>query len=174
LVYLDEGYLLWMVVGSAVMHELGHYIPLKIFGGKVLLLELSGGGLTMEHDAREKLGYGKELASVVMGPILSIGFALLFSLLNDMMLWQIAGICLTHGIFNLLPMSGLDGGRALEIILAMRGSAAPQSAVRVTTAVCGAILGGFCVLLAVLYHNPSLLLALLYLLALRKRKAVTA
>ncbi len=168
LVYLDEGYFFLMVSGAALLHELGHYIPLKLFGGKILRVDLSGGGMSIEHDARVSLGYGKELVSVLMGPVVSIGFALLFSVQDGMIMERAAGACLAHGVFNLLPMRGLDGGRALEIVLESRGVTSAHTVMRVTTIVCFAALGFCCVVLAALYRNPSLLLALLYLLILQK------
>ncbi len=168
LVYLDEGYFLWIVFSAALLHELGHYIPLKLFGGRVLRVDLSGGGLSIEHDARVALGYGKELFAVLMGPVVSIGFALLFSLQDGMIKEQTAGMCLAHGVFNLLPMRGLDGGRALEIALESRGVASTYSVLRVTTIACAAALGVCCVILAALYRNLSMLLVLLHLLMLQK------
>jgi Zn-dependent protease len=168
LVYLDEGYFLWIVFGAALLHELGHYIPLKLFGGRVLSLELSGGGLSMEHDARSSLGYGKELFAVLMGPAVSIGFALLFSLRDGMITERVAGMCLAHGFFNLLPMRGLDGGRALEIVLESNGVSSTHTVLRTVTVVCAVALGICCIALAVLYRNLSLPLALLYLLMLQK------
>jgi len=165
LVWLDQGGLLWVVFAAAVLHELGHFIPLKLLGGRVSRLELNGGGVEME--STQTMSYGRELITVLGGPFASLGFALLFSLKDDMIAGQaaIAGMCFSHALFNLLPMRGLDGGRALELILGSFGAERGRFALNVTTAVTAVILGVLCGILALRYRNLSLLLAMVYVLS---------
>lgn len=163
LVYLDQGYLLWIVFAAAALHELGHYIPLRLLGGKVCAIELTGGGIGMETEG--SLSYGKELLSVIMGPLVSLGFALLFLSRDGMIEGQtaLAGMCFSHGLFNLLPMRGLDGGRVLEIVLDMRDCQSTQTILRVMTLVTASVLSVLCVYLAIRHRNVSLLLAVIYI-----------
>jgi stage IV sporulation protein FB len=174
LVWLDQGGLLWVVFIAAVLHELGHYIPLKLLGGRVFRLELNGGGVGME--TVQPMGYGRELITVLGGPFASLGFALLFSLKDGIIEGQaaIAGMCFSHALFNLLPMRGLDGGRALELILGSFGAGRGRLALNITTAVTAVALGVLCGVLALRYKDLSLLLAMVYVLssaAVKSKKA---
>jgi stage IV sporulation protein FB len=172
LVYLDQGGLLWVVFAAALLHELGHYIPLRLLGGKVSRLELTGGGIGME--SAHPLSYKREVLTVLGGPIASLAFALLFSFRDGMIEGQaaIAGMCFSHALFNMLPMRGLDGGRALELILTACGVERGRTIVQVTTAVTALALGLLCGILAVRYKNISLFLAMIYVLtsALHKKQ----
>ncbi|MDR0325612.1 MAG: hypothetical protein LBI19_05925 [Oscillospiraceae bacterium] len=167
LIYLDQGSLLFVVFAAALLHELGHYIPLKLLGGRVARLELTGGGLNMVTS--QPLGYGKEILTVLAGPVTSLGFALLFSLWDGMMEEQmpLAGMCLSHGVFNLLPVRELDGGRALELALNAAGCKHTRTVLSVTTAVMVFILAALCGYLAWKTRNLSLALAMIYILTRR-------
>ena len=167
LVYLDQGGLLFVVFAAALLHELGHYIPLKLLGGQVARLELTGGGMSMVSS--QPMGYGKEILTVLAGPVASLGFALLFSLWDGMMEEQmpLAGMCLAHGVFNLLPVRELDGGRALELALNAAGCQHTRTVVNVTTAVMVFFLAALCGYMAWKTRNLSLLLAMIYILTRR-------
>jgi stage IV sporulation protein FB len=175
LVWLDQGGLLWVVFAAAVLHELGHYIPLKLLGGRISRLDFNGGGIEME--SVQPMGYWRELATVLGGPFASLGFALLFSLKSGIIAGQaaIAGMCFSHALFNLLPMRGLDGGRALELILSSFGAGnRGRLALNITTAITAAAFGALCGILALRYRDMSLLLAMVYVLSsamVRNRKA---
>ena len=160
LVWLDRGGLLLVVFAAAVLHELGHYIPLKIFGGRIYRLELNGGGVEME--ASQPMGYGRELLTILGGPFASICFALLFSMWDGIISKAIVGMCFSHAVFNLLPMRGLDGGRTLELLLNLKGVTHVRLVLNITTAVTAAALGVLCAVLAISYKNISLLLAVIY------------
>jgi stage IV sporulation protein FB len=167
LVWLDQGGLLWIVCASAVLHELGHYIPLRLLGGRVSSMELTGGGVIMI--STQPMNYKRELFTVLAGPFASLGFALLFSLTDGIMAGQmaLAGMCLSHAIFNLLPMRGLDGGRALELILGTAGFTRTDTVLTVSTAITVTVLAAFCGYLAWRTQNLSLLLAMIYILMRR-------
>ncbi|MDR0293147.1 MAG: hypothetical protein LBH95_03230 [Oscillospiraceae bacterium] len=176
LVYLDRGYLLLIVFAAAALHELGHYIPLRLLGGRVTRLELTGGGIGMTFSFYQKRkgvktrllnGYAREILAVLGGPAASLGFALLFSLRNGIIKEQaaLAGMCLSHGVFNLLPMRGLDGGRVLELASGALGFTHARTALNVTTTLTALLLGGLCGVLALCYRDVSLLLAMIYVLS---------
>lgn len=119
LVLIDgEGILPWAAL-AAIVHELGHYIAVRLQGGAVksLRLTISGGEMTL--DRRYPLTYAGELLSILAGP----GASLLLSLAALQLGcgreagWLLAGLSLCLGWFNLLPVWPLDGGRALLLIL---------------------------------------------------------
>lgn len=116
LLYLDAGRLLAPVWGCALLHELGHWIPLRLLGGRVESWELSAGGIGMNIAPDGRLSYPAEMLCTLAGPLASVLGALFFMGFDDIIAWS--GICLVQGLFNLLPAAGLDGGRL--ILLALR------------------------------------------------------
>ena len=108
--------LLAVVLGAAAAHELGHWLALRLLGASVLGLRVGIFGAVMEIDTRQ-LSYGGELFSVLAGPGANLLCALgLIALGRDMEV--AAGAHLVLGVFNLLPVRPLDGGRALYLLIA--------------------------------------------------------
>ena len=136
LVYIDEGGLLWITGVAALLHEAGHYIALRAAGGRVCLVELSAGGVSMVQAPLPRIGYGREIFAVLAGPLASLLSALLFSLGGGIIREYpaVGGLCLVQGLFNLLPARGLDGGRALWLILERAGARDARRVLCVTTA----------------------------------------
>jgi len=107
------------VLMAIVFHELGHLMVLRLFGGSVR--ELRAGALGLEMQAKGHLSYGQELLALAAGPVANaLGFAL-FGLVGR--LWGFAyilgGAQLLLGLFNLLPICGLDGSSILWILTAL-------------------------------------------------------
>lgn len=118
-----------VVLGAAAVHELGHWAVLKVLGARILGLRISVLGAVLAVDSRG-LSYGKELAAALAGPaanLLSAAF-LAWSGLETA-----AGAHIVLGVFNLLPIRPLDGGRALYLGAAwLLGPAAGEAAARWT------------------------------------------
>ena len=93
--------------GAAAFHELCHALAVRLTGGRILGLTLGAGGLTMEV---LPMAPGRELLCALAGPAGSLVLAL-------MPVPKLALCALIQGLFNLLPLSGLDGARALECVL---------------------------------------------------------
>ena len=107
--------LLFLILGAAAVHELGHLWMLRLLGARIFGLQITILGAVLEADCRT-LSYGKELAAVLAGPAVNLLFAFLsewFGPGNDTAI----GIHLVLGGFNLLPIRPLDGGRALDLLL---------------------------------------------------------
>lgn len=116
--------LLGMVLSAAALHELGHYLVLRLFGAKIISLRLEVFGAVMETDSGG-LSYGRELAAVLAGPAANFlcAFALASPQIPD---WYApAGAHLALGLFNLLPVRPLDGGRAVWLTLTWALGPAP-------------------------------------------------
>lgn len=98
----------WLIaaVFAAAFHELCHIILIWFCGGQIWEIRIGIGGAVIET---EPLSGGKELVCALAGPV---GSLLLLSLFR----WfpRIALCAGVQGLFNLLPLFPLDGGRVLR------------------------------------------------------------
>lgn len=164
LYWLDEGVglLPWGLL-ACVVHELGHVAAARCCGGRVERLSLTAVGAELSFSYRAPLTYGRDSLVALAGPGANL-------LLGGLFYWQgrhlPAVLSLGLGVFNLLPILPLDGGRVLYGLLAERLD--PDWADRLLTAFAGCLVGvlaGVGTIAAVHYANVSLLLTALWLLA---------
>jgi Zn-dependent protease len=114
--------------GSVLIHELSHAAVGNLKGGKVdrITLFIFGG---MAHLSAEPKSAEDEILIAGVGPLTSLGLALVFWVIHGMVaaiaassLWAavfryLAFINLALALFNLLPGFPLDGGRLFRAIL---------------------------------------------------------
>ena len=135
----------WLIasVFAAVFHEICHIAAVKLCGKKVEHIWLCDNGLTMETP---DLLPWQELVCSMAGPagsLFVLGFARRFPVL---------GICaLVQGVFNLLPIYPLDGGRALKCATQMIWGVKGQTVFMITQIVVFAV-----IILSVCYFSISL------------------
>lgn len=74
------------------------------------------------YASTQRLSYGRELLAVLAGPAVNLICAPLFAELARTYQWEwcymFSGAHLLLGVFNLLPIRPLDGGRALYLAIA--------------------------------------------------------
>ncbi|RKX35238.1 MAG: hypothetical protein DRP71_04285 [Verrucomicrobia bacterium] len=126
--------LLLAVFACVVLHELGHSLVAMRFGVKVhrILLLPIGGMAQFDRIPREPL---KELAITAAGPAVNfLLFGLLVAVLGPFSIdhivalplglrqlgFSLAAINLVMGVFNLIPVFPMDGGRIFRALLAMK------------------------------------------------------
>lgn len=115
--------MLAMVLGASLLHEMGHWLVLRLLGCETARLRITVLGAELDSRHRQ-LSYGGELAAVLAGPAVNLLAGLLLSRLGGV--WtEAAGAQLVLCAFNLLPVRPLDGGRALE--LAVSWAAGPEA-----------------------------------------------
>lgn len=106
-------YLKLSIVGpfllSALLHELGHTLALCHLHKPPHSVTVAFSGAVMESPP---LSYQEELLAAFSGPAVSLLLGL------SLPLWPELGFySLILGLFNLLPIRGLDGGRILRCLL---------------------------------------------------------
>lgn len=121
--YCDTQGLLPLGVCAAAAHEIGHWMLIRLCGGRVGRLRLSAVGAQMHLVGT--LSYPAELGCALAGPAANV----LLGYCSARLGWLVfAGMNLALGLFNLLPIGVLDGGRILRCIWAMAGY--PDGAMR--------------------------------------------
>ncbi|MDR1157350.1 MAG: hypothetical protein LBK75_03455 [Oscillospiraceae bacterium] len=143
LVFLDSAGLLLWIAAAAFVHEAGHWVVLRLVGGRVARWELSLRGVAMRLPVWPALSYGRELLATLAGPAANLMCAFAAALwagrTKDAGLYTWAGVSLFQGGFNLLPARGQDGGHALHLLLRWRWhAAAADRALTILTGLCAA------------------------------------
>lgn len=115
LLFLDREGAAPAVLAAWLLHEGGHLLLLYGMGGRVGRIELTLNGVRIEAEKGRRFSYGGELLSVLAGPGVNLALALGCARLGER--WYLfSGTNLALGLFNLLPVPGLDGGRALMLL----------------------------------------------------------
>lgn len=172
LFWLDEGVGLlgWSVLACAA-HELGHLLVGVALGGRPRWLSLSAVGLELKLEYPAGLSYGRELAVALAGPAVNLIMGLICARAGNYLL---AGVSFGLGLFNLLPILPLDGGRI--VWCAMSALFGVQAGERVADGAAGILVGllaGAGTAVAAAYANFTLLLVAAWLFGLtllRKRE----
>lgn len=96
-------------VVAGCFHELCHILMVHAAGGKITGISVRSGGCVIDTDP---LGEGKQFLSILAGPLGSLSLLLLCRYFPKI------SICgLIHGLYNLIPVLPLDGGRLLQLVL---------------------------------------------------------
>lgn len=108
-----------IVLSAAALHELGHYVVLRLFGASVRNIRLTIFGAEIETDM-DMLSYPRTLMAIVAGPFVNLICGLTLAGLTRRFHvpfgYVMAGAHLLLAGFNLLPIRPLDGGRTLELL----------------------------------------------------------
>ena len=109
---LDPVGCFWPFLGAAAIHEAGHCLAVLLCGGSIHSLALTARGAVLQTSP---LSYRQEALCALAGPC--AGFLLLFwvRLVPWLAFWG-----LMQGLYNLLPVYPMDGGRALRCALLSR------------------------------------------------------
>lgn len=111
------------VLLAAAFHELFHLVVIRLLGGQVLKLSIHLFGAMILTGPMSR---GREALAALAGPMGS--FSLLFF---TPLFPELAIIACLQGLYNLMPVYPLDGGRALRSLLSEPVCAAIEGAVLV-------------------------------------------
>ena len=113
---LDRENRMIMCFAAALLHELGHLLMMLIFGVKV-----RGAALRLfdvRIDADSPCSFTADICVTLGGPAANLLLAAVFMPAGGFF----GGANLALGCFNLLPVTSLDGGRLLTLLLSRRFS----------------------------------------------------
>ena len=110
--FAGAGEVLPVVALAALCHELGHLTALALVKAKIERIRLTAFGAEIRADTRY-LPYGREIFCTLAGPAVNLVLAVVLARAAGNYL--LAGANLFLGVFNLLPLPSLDGGRALHL-----------------------------------------------------------
>ena len=97
------------------LHEVSHVLSAIIFGYDIKSLEFSAQGLTI--DLYEKPSGYKNLVIIVSGPLINLICSSVYLLITQNSSSIFVAFNQSFGLFNLMPLKFLDGGRLLEEFL---------------------------------------------------------
>lgn len=156
--FLCGGEVLAATALAAALHELGHLALILLQGSLPCRLRLDFAGACLSCAGREP-GRREELLRALAGPAAGLLLWAAFRASSPPLLQRTASLSLMLSLVNLLPASGLDGGRVLACVLSPLGplrSEALLGALSFLSALLALSLGAF--------HNPQLFLYGLWLL----------
>ena len=108
------------LLGAALWHEAGHFLAISLTHNRAKRILLCPMGAQIELE-KKLCGYREDFAVFLAGPLFNFLFCavLLFFIRREPSrdLIFFFGCHFLLGAFNLLPLSGLDGGRALFSLL---------------------------------------------------------
>ena len=150
------GEVLSAAVLSALSHEAGHLLALRLAGAKVERVRLTAFGAEIQADTRS-LPYFREILCTLAGPIVNLLLAVILARVAGNYL--AAGVNLVLGVFNLLPVPALDGGRVLHLLVSWGwGPMAADGVCRWVGLVCALLLTAAALAVTVKYHAGLFLL----------------
>ncbi len=145
------------VLPVAVLHELGHIAAIYFTGGKVVSIGIEPFGGEIRTDGK--------LCSYAGSLLISLS-GVFVNFLCALPLYRFALCSFGTGLFNLLPLKGLDGGDALKSLLAQKFSMEITDKICGIIAVFGVLVLGLVIFwgLCFSFFNPTLLLLTGYLI----------
>ena len=128
-------------LGFALLHELGHLAALALCGGRPSRVCLTAAGMRIERPPGLALGFRQEILIAFAGPAVSLLLAGVCAGLHLAFPARVSAspalMNLGFGLFNLLPVRELDGGRALFYALSRRmQEPAAGKIIQITSLVC--------------------------------------
>ena len=170
LIFLDDGsrIFIWSVLWAAI-HEIGHVATAKLFRGRVEEARLNSAGIELRMAYPHILPYAAENFVLIGGPVFNL-LAALIAMWIGSHLGAVIGFGL--GIFNLLPVLPLDGGRLwLNLISSRFGPSVGERVLLAAAVVISGLLLGIGLIALVKFANGIFILLAGWLLLNALKKA---
>ncbi len=114
LLFIDRSGVALCAFLSSAAHELAHLAALFSVRANVTAVTFELFGIRI--DRMDALLFWEELAVLMAGPTVNLVLFLLCGSVNNSSVNLIAAVNLSIGLFNLLPVGALDGGKAANLI----------------------------------------------------------
>jgi len=155
---------------SIILHESAHIAVAAGFSAGVGWVRFTPAGMSVTLENFDELMLVKKLSVLLAGPAVNFGFALMF-FANPL----IRNTNLLIGLFNLLPVYPLDGGRVVYVVLCRLsgGLRAVRFIMGLSRILCVVMITLGLIQLILFPFNPSLFFAGVYLhKSLRRHKTM--
>lgn len=151
-------------LSAVLLHELGHIAAMKIMSVHIEIIRFKLGAINIVADC---FGSKKQSAAIALaGPIVNLSLSVLY-FVCDGFLHIFGAVNLVVGVFNLLPISGLDGNDISYYLLShVFGRAGELTARILSTAVLFVAAAVCAALFFYVKPNISLVFAVIYLIIL--------
>lgn len=178
MVLLDKSGNLICCFTAAVLHELGHIVAMCLCNCKPIKIVFKLFDIRIINNNRYLCSYSSSMFIVIAGVLVNFALCCIsycFWITTQLQFFQIFSLVnLFTGLFNLLPVSNLDGGQALFLLLQRKFSEkTTDSIIDILTVLLilpTAILG-FIVLFRSKYNFSLLIISFYLLLALVLKKS---
>lgn len=150
---------------AALAHEACHILAILLLGGQIHRIQIGAGGAVIETTP---LTEGRELLCATAGPLGSLLLIWTCSLFP-----RLAICAFVQGVFNLLPIYPLDGGRILACICHLLIPGSAELVMRCIEGISIAILTLLALIATFLFHLggfPMLFTGILILKALDRKR----
>ena len=103
--------LFWLfpLVIASVFHELCHILVLLLLKGKITAIRIQADGCRIDTD---QIKESRQFLSILAGPLGSLSLILIGGIAP-----RVAVFGLIQGLYNLIPVLPMDGGRLLRLVL---------------------------------------------------------
>ena len=115
LFYFDEQWLLLRAIPACIAHECGHLAAIHLLNGEVRSIRIGITGAEIKMAGQLHFSYWGEILTAAAGPVVNLVLAYLTSPVFPVF----GGVNLILGLFNLLPVLPMDGGRIIYYGLSM-------------------------------------------------------
>lgn len=116
MIFIDKSGLILPMLLSVFLHEIAHITVMVLLKSKIKEINLIPCSLEIVRDSSQLSIY--EILISISGPLINLILCAVF--LKNRPLFAAINFC--YGAFNLLPLTTLDGGEILKIILSRRFS----------------------------------------------------
>ncbi len=120
---LYDGKMYFLSFIFSFVHEAVHILFMRFYGCDNIVLRLSPGGVRLIADGFMTLSHKKSFVCAISAPLnnlfLSASFFFFYKCHGSSLLFDCCTVNLILGASNLLPLSFLDGGRAVFCILSL-------------------------------------------------------
>lgn len=114
---LGKEYLVIPMFLACLVHEMGHIIPMIIFGRKIKSIQFSGTGIKIVPIYDRLLSKNCDIIIMISGCLSNFLLTAIILIFKIYPLYDVAYISLSLGIFNALPIKSLDGYDVVQLIM---------------------------------------------------------